>query len=1250
MKINNFSNVSASEKKYRAKMVKGKHGWLVKGMVFGTLLLGGMTFNTTSADADVWIPNTVEQISNRITEGQTSLTMIEGDTVYNIGLAINIKDPMQLLYDNGFKNGDQYTLAVGTVISWDGNHVTVTDSNGNVIGDTLVNDSQKHNPDETIAGQATDTPKNVSTNKKEDATYTPTDNKTTPSTNSPSGKDSVVKPETPTTPVENEKPTSPVVPESPVTPETPVVPETPETPVKPETPEVPNEPNNPDTGEKPTTPVVPEQPDNRTELEKLKAQLAELEAKLQVAQEELNQASQELANAKATDLDAEIEALQAIVDQKNERISVIQNEIYELEAERASAYSELDTATTVLNNTLATQQQAQEAVNAAQAALDAIQASDDLEQIANAEAALQTAKDASASVDAEVAQAQNVVNEKQNALTAIENQLTAKQAELDENNVEADLATLAELQEQKANQKSVDELEQIVAEKQKVVDELNEQIADVKRKIADIELKVDRSDAINSLKDLPYLTQELVDGYVSQINSTLSKDEIQAIVNEANAKNAELKAQADAEQSAKELAQAKTNAIASLDALTLSSVEKTDFISQVENAQSVDAINAILGNAQTVSNQNKANQTLKQAKEDAIASLDAFTLTDEEKADFVSQINSASSVDAVNQIVTSAKTQSDANEQKDNDAKALETAKTNAKVLIGKMNLTSQQKTTFTAQITASTTIEQIDAIVKEAQAISDKNDADEQDAKELATAKTNALAKLEAMNLKDQKSDFTNQINNTQSVSVIERILEEAQKTSDKNDQDNMASQELAKAKEEALTKLNSLNLKSDQKSDFTNQINDASSIDQVNSILVEAQNVSKSNDDADQASKSLETAKTEALTKLDTLNLKDNKSEFTNKVNAAKSIDAVNAIIAEAQTISDTNDQKDAEDQNQKELATAKTEALAKLDTLNLKDQKSEFVNKVNTAKTIVEIDQIVKDAQTVSTTNDQADKTAKELADAQQSAIAEVKSLEYLSDQEKADFTTQINTAKTIDAVTKVVSDAKAKNEANAPQPEKTLDEVKKEAIKEIQKANLGLNAVGYITKVNKATSIEEVNQVMFEFRIAIEANTNKNNPSASTIERNAEEAQKFQDEFLKELNAYRVANGLYEITFDPTLNAAAQIRAKELEASFEHTRPSGGKPLSAVVEASGGLSNNIYGTVGEAISYGSGWQNLSGESAARAVINGWQNSPDHDSILKTSDNKSFTIGIGFYIGSDGKTYMTFLFGSLKAVPNN
>lgn len=235
-KTNKQKELTRGELKSRKRMYKAKKNWVVAGatVAMGMLALGA-TMEATPVHAEAWVANSTEQIASRISEGQTSITMEDGDTVWEIGQAINISNPMNLLKDNGIAEGQQYTLEIGTVISWDGNHVTVKDSKGTVIGDKIVSDDEKVDSSKTVAGQATDEPQarggQLEEKSTEEAqaekTVTPSTNSgvTTPNTVVPSipavdngTKNETVKPVIPSNPVE--KPA-----EKPVTPENPVKPE-----------------------------------------------------------------------------------------------------------------------------------------------------------------------------------------------------------------------------------------------------------------------------------------------------------------------------------------------------------------------------------------------------------------------------------------------------------------------------------------------------------------------------------------------------------------------------------------------------------------------------------------------------------------------------------------------------------------------------------------------------------------------------------------------------------------------------------------------------------------------------------------------------------------------------------------------------------------------------------------------------------------------------------------------------------------
>ena len=144
-----------------AKMTKCPKYWCMYGGLVGSML----GFFQPVVSADSWQVNSVEEIVRRI-DSTHSLTMIEGDTVWNIGMALNIKNPMQLLAANGYQNGEQYTLPVGTVITWDGNYVIVKDEQNQVVGEKIITDNEKMNPEKTIANQTTDEPQTPAIKEK----------------------------------------------------------------------------------------------------------------------------------------------------------------------------------------------------------------------------------------------------------------------------------------------------------------------------------------------------------------------------------------------------------------------------------------------------------------------------------------------------------------------------------------------------------------------------------------------------------------------------------------------------------------------------------------------------------------------------------------------------------------------------------------------------------------------------------------------------------------------------------------------------------------------------------------------------------------------------------------------------------------------------------------------------------------------------------------------------------------------------
>lgn len=159
------------ERKYRAKTYRV---WK-KGLILSIFLLSCiMIFASENVQADVWQANSVETIKAKLKAGQNSYTFEEGDTFYNIGIAVNVK--WQTLMElNGFAEGSQYTVPVGTTIKFDGSKITITDKNGSVLDERELNEADKIDPSKPFGDHQTTTAQSEGATKTRTAAETATD-------------------------------------------------------------------------------------------------------------------------------------------------------------------------------------------------------------------------------------------------------------------------------------------------------------------------------------------------------------------------------------------------------------------------------------------------------------------------------------------------------------------------------------------------------------------------------------------------------------------------------------------------------------------------------------------------------------------------------------------------------------------------------------------------------------------------------------------------------------------------------------------------------------------------------------------------------------------------------------------------------------------------------------------------------------------------------------------------------------------
>lgn len=118
----------------------------------------------------------------------------------------------------------------------------------------------------------------------------------------------------------------------------------------------------------------------------------------------------------------------------------------------------------------------------------------------------------------------------------------------------------------------------------------------------------------------------------------------------------------------------------------------------------------------------------------------------------------------------------------------------------------------------------------------------------------------------------------------------------------------------------------------------------------------------------------------------------------------------------------------------------------------------------------------------------------------------------------------------------------------------------------------------------------------------------------------------DEVVKLVNQQRAKTGLKALTADKNMTAAAQVRAKEIEKNFSHTRPNGNSFSTALRD--NGVS---YRGAGENIAWG--------QKKPAEVMKGWMNSSGHKANIL---NKNFTkIGVANHKNAAGKNYWVQIF---------
>lgn len=142
------------------------------------------------------------------------------------------------------------------------------------------------------------------------------------------------------------------------------------------------------------------------------------------------------------------------------------------------------------------------------------------------------------------------------------------------------------------------------------------------------------------------------------------------------------------------------------------------------------------------------------------------------------------------------------------------------------------------------------------------------------------------------------------------------------------------------------------------------------------------------------------------------------------------------------------------------------------------------------------------------------------------------------------------------------------------------------------------------------------------------TPDNNPGNGSTEENIPEDSQhaFIQRVVDLVNEERAKENLSPLTVNASVQAAAQVRAKECEQYFSHTRPNDSSFATALRE-----QGVTYKSAGENIAWG--------QRTPEEVVTAWMNSSGH---RKNIMNPNFTtIGVGYYENAKGTDYWCQLF---------
>ncbi|WP_277218031.1 stalk domain-containing protein [Peptoniphilus vaginalis] len=648
-----------------------------------------------------------------------------------------------------------------------------------------------------------------------------------------------------------------------------------------------------------------------------------------------------------------------------------------------------------------------------------------------------------------------------------------------------------------------------IKEAQKLIDKLKDgsKKLELQDKLNDVvkltELKAAKEKAIEAIKGLLKIEGEK-QSFIDRVNKASKVEDVNSILEEAKNLSKERMTEEEKLNNAREVAITSINATNMPD---LTNEEREGFENKIKSAETIDAVNAIVEKAQNKNNENhRVKAELAEKRTQAKATINGLPNIEKEKDGFISEIETAKDLASVESVVQRAKEKSDENTAK---IKALEDAKIEAKGKISSGNmpdLTDEDRQGFEKEIEKATTIEVVNQVVANAKA---KNQENKNAKETLNKAKADAVAEIEKMEFLDptEKDDFKNQVNLAKDISEVENIQKAAdakntEKKVEKEENDKIekaktalenleknenpsaseiqkvqglidllkngetkkdlqkrldaikVANELKLLKDDAIKVINSLESIEELKEGFIKEINESKDKNSVNEIL------NRANKKSQESTKLIE-EKNKTVEKIKGLeNLKEEeRSGFLAELDTVTSLDSLKDLCLKA-------NKKDANNLlNSKSLEDLK------------KDERKAAEKKIEEAETEEEIKTIIEKAKEQATINKEA---AKSLADAKEAAIKLIGTdkMPELSSEERKGLEDRIEKATSLKEVKEIQAEASSINSSRVR--EKNLNKSKAETVRDLDNLNnLSISEIQtYKDKISSAGSSEEVERILEE----------------------------------------------------------------------------------------------------------------------------------------------------------------------------